>query len=123
MSNTLENESTGTEVDAPELANESASRALSANLNLPREITDAERKAMLAQAVANEVRDGWHVQSQMDFQAVMAKGKRTSHGVHIFLSLITLGLWLPVWAVVWYMNRDQSEVITIDPYGNTNIAK
>lgn len=22
----------------------------------------------------------------------------TSHGVHLFLSIITLGLWLPVWA-------------------------
>ena len=91
--------------------------------NLPAEKSDGERKAMLAQAVANEVRNGWHVQSQTDFQAVMRKGKQTSHVLHLILSIITLGLWLIVWVVVWYLNRDQSMVISVDPYGNVNIQK
>lgn len=82
-----------------------------------------ERKAALARAVANEVRSGWHVQSQTDYQAVLVKGKRTSHGLHVFLTLITLGFWIPVWAVVWYMNRDQHRVIDVDPYGNVNVQK
>ena len=90
---------------------------------LPRERSDADRKAMLAQTVANEVRRSWNVQSQTEFQAVMAKGKNTSHGLHVFLSIITLGFWIPVWLVVWYTNRDQHEVITVDPYGNVNLAK
>ena len=82
-----------------------------------------ERKAALARAVANEVRGGWHVQSQTDYQAILVKGKRTSHGLHIFLSIITLGLWILVWAVMWYLNRDQHRVIDVDPYGNVNIQK
>ncbi|MDQ3671495.1 MAG: hypothetical protein M3364_03525 [Actinomycetota bacterium] len=96
---------------------------LTSSPELPRERSDGDRKAMLAQSVANEVRKNWNVQSQNDFQAVMAKGKRTSHGLHVFLSLITLGFWIPVWVVIWYMNRDQHEVITVDPYGNVNLAK
>jgi hypothetical protein len=91
--------------------------------DLPRERSDADRKAMLAQSVANEVRKSWNVQSQNEFQAVMGKGKHTSHGLHVFLSIITFGLWIPVWVVVWYTNRDQHEVITVDPYGNVNLAK
>ena len=86
-----------------------------------RKFDTEERKAALARSVANEVRGGWHVQSQTDYQAVLVKGKRTSHGLHIFLSIITLGLWLPVWGVVWYMNRDQHRVIDVDPYGNVNV--
>jgi hypothetical protein len=82
-----------------------------------------ERKALLARAVAGEVRGGWHVQSQTDYQAVLVKGKRTSHGVHIFLSLITLGLWLPVWGILWYLNRDQHRVVDVDAYGNVNVQK
>jgi hypothetical protein len=90
---------------------------------LPKTRTDADRNAMLAQSVANEVRKDWRVQSQTDFQAVMEKGKRTSHGLHLFLSIVTVGLWIPVWVAVWYLNRDQNEVINVDGYGNVNIAK
>ena len=74
-------------------------------------------------SVANEVRKDWRVQSQTEFQAVMEKGKRTSHGLHVFLSIVTVGLWVPVWVAVWYLNRDQNEVINVDSYGNVNIAK
>lgn len=90
---------------------------------VPRELSPEERKATLAHAVAAQVRDGWHVQSQTDYQAVFGKGKNTSHGVHIFASIITLGLWLPVWAVMVYVNRDQHRVVNVDPYGNVNVEK
>lgn len=86
-----------------------------------RELSEQERKAALARAVAAQVRDGWHVQSQTDFQAVLVKGKRTSHGLHLFLSFITLGLWLFVWAIVWFLNRDQHKVVDVDPYGHVNL--
>ena len=84
---------------------------------------DVERKAMLAQAVAKSVLEGWNVQAQTDFQAVMVKGKRTSHGLHLFLSIITLGAWLFVWTIVWYSNREQHLVIDVDPYGNVNLQQ
>ena len=88
-----------------------------------REVTTEERKSSLARAVATEVRDGWHVQSQTDFQAVLVKGKRTSHGLHLFLSFVTVGIWLIVWPVVWFLNRDQHRVIDVDPYGHVNVQK
>ena len=89
----------------------------------PRTIEPDERKAALARAVANEVRGGWHVQSQTDYQAVLVKGKRTSHGVHIFASIVTLGLWIPVWVVMWFLNRDQHRVVDVDAYGHVNVQK
>ena len=89
----------------------------------PRTFTPEERKAALANAVANEVRQKWHVQSQTDYQAVLRKGGNTSHGVHLFASIATLGLWLPVWAAMLYINRDQHRIINVDEYGNVNIEK
>lgn len=77
-----------------------------------------DRKAVLARAVASDVRAGWHVQSQTDYQAVLRKGKRTSHGLHIFLSIITLGFWIPVWVVMAVLNRDKHRVVSVDPYGH-----
>lgn len=93
-----------------------------ATADVPRTLTEQERKAKLAQAVAAQVRNGWRVDSQTDYQAIMGKGKRTSHGVHIFLSLVTLGFWIPVWLVVWFSNRDLHRIVDIDPYGHLNVS-
>jgi hypothetical protein len=82
-----------------------------------------ERKALLAQAVSNEVRNGWRIESQTDYYSYLVKGQRTSHGLHIFLSVITLGLWLPVYGLMLYFNRDQRLTITVDEWGNTNIQR
>ncbi len=52
-----------------------------------------DTKRALANAVASEcARGGWRVESQTDVNAILAKGKLTSHGVHIFLSSITAGI-------------------------------
>jgi hypothetical protein len=87
---------------------------------------DSERrKQALATAVANEVRAGWNVQSQTDYQAVMnIPAEKTNHILHLILTLLTLGLWVIVWiALVIIHKGEQREVISIDEYGNTNIQK
>lgn len=57
----------------------------------PQQPTDDQRKQALANAVAREVGNGCRVESQTDFQAVVVKGKRPSHLLHLILSLVTLG--------------------------------
>jgi hypothetical protein len=87
---------------------------------------DSERrKSALASAVANEVRQGWHVQSQSDYQAVMIKeGTKVNHILHLILTLITLGLWAIVWIILAVTHkREKREVISVDEYGNTNIQR
>jgi hypothetical protein len=83
-------------------------------------MTDDKRKATLAQAVSNEVRQGWSVQSQTDFQAVLAKGHRPNHLLHLVLTLITLGLWGIVWALVALIGGEKHRVVNVDAYGNVN---
>lgn len=80
--------------------------------------TADERKAILSRAIANQAASGWRVQSQSDYQAVFAKGKDTSHGIHLFLTIITLGSWSIIWLVVWLMNRERRELASVDEYGN-----
>jgi hypothetical protein len=78
-----------------------------------------DTRRALANAVASEcARGGWRVESQTEVNAILAKGKRTSHGLHIFLSIITAGFWLPVWAIMWFMNREQRLILGVDEYGN-----
>lgn len=36
------------------------------------------------------------------------KQYKTSHGFHLIMSIITVGLWLPVWLIVGIMNAARS---------------
>lgn len=38
-------------------------------------------------------------------QVAGASKSRTSHGLHLFLTIITAGLWAPVWIIVTIVNR------------------
>ena len=44
---------------------------------------------------------------------MLSKKKKTSHLLHFFLSLFTIGLWLPIWLLVALVND----------IGNTNIER
>lgn len=51
-------------------------------------------------------RNGGYPMMQQQQQAVVVQGneKRTSHAFHLIMSLITFGLWIPVWVLVWLIN-------------------
>jgi hypothetical protein len=82
-----------------------------------------ERKELLARAVASEIRQGWRVESQSDYQAVIVKGSKPNHILHLILTLVTLGLWAIVWIAVAMFGGEKRGVIGIDEYGNTNIQR
>jgi hypothetical protein len=84
------------------------------------EKTADERKAALANAVAADVRGGWAVESQTDFQSILVKGHRPNHLLHLILTLVTLGLWLIVWVAVTLAGGEKRRVVSVDPYGNVN---
>lgn len=81
--------------------------------------TPEERKALLAQAVANWVHGDWRVESQTDFQAVMVKGHRTNHVLNLILTLVTLGIWAIVWILMVALGGEKRAVVSVDEYGNT----
>jgi hypothetical protein len=85
--------------------------------------TRDERKELLATAVANEIRQGWRVESQTDYQAVIVKGNRPNHLLHLLLTLFTLGLWAIVWIAIVALGGEKHGFIRIDEFGNTNLLR
>jgi hypothetical protein len=83
--------------------------------------TPEQRKEALATAVANSVRQGWGVQSQTDFQAVLVRGSQPNHVLHLILTLLTLGLWAIVWIALALLGGEKHRVIPVDEYGNVNV--
>ena len=71
--------------------------------------------------MANSVRQGWGVQSQTDFQAVLVKGSKPNHVLHLVLTLLTVGLWAIVWIALALIGSKKHRVIQVDEYGNVNV--
>ena len=86
-------------------------------------MADDERKAKIAREVEAWVRDGYRVESQSDYQAVVLKGHRTNHILHLILSLITLGLWLIVWVLVAVFGGEQRRLMTVDEDGVVTVKR
>jgi hypothetical protein len=80
-------------------------------------IDDATRRAYLAQAVANQVRYGSRVESQMDFQTIMVAGKPVNHVLHLLLTLFTC-LWGIVWLILIATGGEKRYALTVDNYGH-----
>jgi hypothetical protein len=75
-----------------------------------------ERKELLAQAVANEVKRGWRVESQAEFEAVMVKERRSIFLLHL-LTIIFTSPQAPT------TGSERREVIMIDEFGHTDILR
>jgi hypothetical protein len=77
-----------------------------------------QRKAALADRVQYFVGSGYRVESQTDFQAILVRGRRPNHLLHLILSVITVGLWaLFVWLPLAIFGGEKRKVITVDEYG------
>jgi len=86
--------------------------------------TPEERREILASAVSEAVRDGYRVESQTDHQAIVVKGRRPNHLLHLVLSVITLGFWLLfVWIPLAIFGGEKRRVIMVDTFGNVQRAK
>ena len=87
--------------------------------------TPDQRKAILAQAVANSLaRPGnWRVESQSDYNAVIVKGRQVNHVLHLLLTVFTIGLWLIIWAVMGAAGGETRYMMTVDEYGNVNSSR
>jgi hypothetical protein len=82
-----------------------------------------ERKELLARAVADQVREGWRVEARSNTQSVMVKGQRPNHVLHLILTIVTAGLWAPVWIALTIFGGEKRMGIEIDAYGNTNLER
>lgn len=81
-------------------------------------LDDATRRAYLAQAVANQVRQGSRVESQMDLQAVLVDGKPVNHVLHLILTLVTCFAWAVIWIILVGVAGEKRYSLSVDAYGN-----
>ena len=69
------------------------------------------REESIDHQIASYLAQGWRLESRTAYSANMVKGKRVNHVLHLLLSVVTLGLWLPVWLVVALVGGGRREHI------------
>lgn len=72
----------------------------------------------LAVKIQEHVMRGGRIESQGDDLAVVVYGKRPNHVLHLLLTVFTLGLWLPVWAIIDSTQRERRVILTVDESGH-----
>lgn len=71
----------------------------------------------VAQEIASFTQQGYRVESQADGITTMVTGKRPNHALHLILSIITLGLWIPVWICITLFGGERRVMIVDSPDG------
>ncbi len=82
-----------------------------------RPLPPEQLRAILSSAILRQVYLGWHVETQLDGQAVLRKSNEVNHVAHALASVFTCGLWVPVWVILAVTGSEQRMTLAVDPYG------
>ncbi len=73
--------------------------------------TNAEK---LDERISTLMLEGYRLESRTDTHAVMVKGRRPDHVLHLILTVLTLGLWSIVWIILAISRHERRRIITLD---------
>lgn len=79
-------------------------------------IRSSNRKPVLFPAFRHDELDSIDVAPDGISATVTTKG--TNHTAHAVVALLTLGLWLPIWAGVAMIQRRKMYIVTLDSQGH-----
>lgn len=77
-----------------------------------------ERSAKLGQEIARWLGMGYRIESRTEIDAVMVRGHRVNHVLHLILSLITLGFWIIVWVLLALSGGEKRLTVHVDRQGH-----
>lgn len=77
-----------------------------------------ERKAILSQYLVGSVRNGWRIETQLEFSAVLVTGNKVNHVLHLLIAIFTCGLWVFVWAFLAATGGERRMTVHVDDFGN-----
>lgn len=85
---------------------------------LPPATDDTMRRATaLDWAVNQRVARGWRVEARSESQVVLAREAQLNNVMHLFLTLLTCGLWAIVWLILYFARKKERITITVDSAG------
>ena len=88
------------------------------------DLTAAERKARLDEKIGRiMLRKDRHLEYRSDFQAIIRRGRRLNHILHLLLTLCTFGFWFFVWICLAIGGGESRAVVKINQQGKITVAQ
>ena len=84
-------------------------------------MTADERKQKLDERIRENVTRGARVESRSEFSAVLVRGRRVNHVLHLLLTLVTVGVWLIPWIVIAWKGGEQRAYVSVDEHGRVRL--
>ena len=85
---------------------------------------DAEREALLKRYVLSNLSLGkFTIAYQEPFMAILNPVRKVNHILHVILSIVTVGLWLPIWLLVTLGENRKTLTLTVDEFGNIHLDR
>ena len=85
-------------------------------------VTRANRAQTLETEVEHYVARGWRLRAKNPADAELVKGQPISHGLHIFFSIATVGLWLLVYIPLLIFGGEKHKYLRVDEKGMVSMV-
>ena len=89
----------------------------------PERVSAEERKRLLTEQVRLEVARGARIESQGQYDTIVATGNETNNTAHLIATIATCGAWGLVWLVIYFTGGVKRKMIVVDDYGNVLVQK
>ncbi len=83
-------------------------------------VPDAVRQQRLQEYLSADLasRPGGRIESVAPYSAVIVTGQKVNHILHLLISVLLCGLWLPVWLLITVSGGERRRVLAVDQCGN-----
>jgi hypothetical protein len=86
-------------------------------------LSESQRAAALDQQLLATVAGGGRIEARMPTSAIVATGTPVNHVLHLLITVLLCGLWLPVWILVSASGGEKRAVVSVDEDGHVHHAK
>ena len=83
-------------------------------------LTERQRSAILDEELFGRVRNGARVAARTPTRAVVETGKPVNHVLHLLITVLMCGAWLPVWIVISAAGGTFSRTLSVDEQGEVH---
>jgi hypothetical protein len=81
-------------------------------------VSDDVRQRCLQEYLSHEiVRTQARIETVTPYSAVVVSGRRVNHILHLLVSVLLCGLWLPMWLMIAVSGGEKRSVLMVDQFG------
>ena len=81
-------------------------------------MSDEDRIRTLDAKIWDLGANGWTLVNKSGFYANLEKGKPANHILHLLLSIVTAGVWIPIWIIITLASKKKTLQLYVEDDGS-----